>query len=554
MTLRSLLLPLFALIGGFVAIVAVLLILTAESQNRMAQESSEHLARSALSVTIEGMASYARDYAYWDATVENVVLDLDHTWTADNIGAWAHDGLGMDATLVAGGDGEIFYAAIDGARVTADLDAAFSSPELNALLEDARANAHSDAGGPQAAHGFVKLGEDTMLAAAAAIVREDNGDVHARGGDASVLVYLRRVDQAFLDGLKEQFLLQDLSLQRAQAREHPLLPAALPLTAPDGTVMAYVTWNPSEPGSAFINDLALPGLAAAVVLAILLWLIVRRFRRATDALQRSHLMLSEQAYDLADQATALREARDQANAANYAKSQFLALVSHEIRTPLNAIIGFSDIIAQQAFGPKATERYQSYAKDILASGKHLLTLINDILDLSKIEAGRFELHEEEIAVDDCVQRCLALLREALDEKRLRVSYEHTGLRLFADERAFKQMLINFLSNAVKFTPDEGRIWVTCRADDTAFFLEVRDSGCGIDKKDLQRVLEPFGQAGNALRSSEGTGLGLSISKSLAELHGGSLTIEPAEVRGTRVIMSLPATRLRARPPQIAAQL
>ena len=553
MTLRSLLLPLLGLIAGFVAIVAVLLIVTADRQNKIALKSSEHLARSALSVTVEGVTSYTRDYAYWDATVDNVVLELDESWAVDNIGAWAHNGLGMDGTLVAGGDDGIFYAAIDGERQHGDLDGSFASPQLTALLEAARDSAHSDDGGPEAVHGFISLGGDLMLAGASAIVRESNADAHARGGAASVLVFMRRVDQAFLDALKERFLLQDLTLMRPEARENPLFPGALPLTAADGTVMAYVTWNPSEPGTAFLSNLALPGLAAALILAILLWLVVRRFRKATDALHRSHLQLSEQAYDLADQAVALREARDQANAANYAKSQFLALVSHEVRTPLNAIIGFSDIIAQQAFGPQATERYQGYAKDILASGKHLLTLINDILDLSKIEAGRFELHEEEIDVDDCVVRCLTLFREKFDEKRLRPSYTPSDLYLYADERAFKQILINLLSNAVKFTEEDGRIEISCRASETAFLLEVRDNGCGIDEEDLQRVLEPFGQGGNALRTSEGTGLGLSISKSLAELHGGALTIEPAEDQGTRVILSLPPTRLRARPPQIAAR-
>ena len=552
MTLRSLLLPLFGLIAGFVAIVAVLLILTAEHQNGIAKRSSEHLAQSAVLVETGKLNDSVRDYAYWNDAVENLVLTLDETWAENNVGAWANEVLDVDASFAADGRNRLYYASVDGIRQQGDVDAAFSSPQIVALIDAARASAHADDGAPAGVGGFVMLGGELAFASAAAVTWEDDRDAFDRGGAASVLVYLRRIDEELLQRFESQFLLQGLRLLPAGGEAERNGEAVMPLEAADGSLLSQLAWQPDRPGSAFLHSLALPGIAAALMLAALLWLVVYRFRKATDALQRSHLLLSEQAYDLADKAVELREARDQANAANYAKSQFLALVSHEIRTPLNAIIGFSDIIAQQAFGPQAGARYQSYAKDILASGKHLLTLINDILDLSKIEAGRFELNEEVFAVDASVERCLALFREKIDEKRLRMSYAPSGLHLYADERAFKQILINFLSNAVKFTPEGGRIWISCRADDSVFTLEVRDSGCGIDEKDLGRVLEPFGQAASALRSSEGTGLGLSISKSLAELHGGTLSIGPAEVKGTRVLLKLAASRLRRPRPQIAA--
>ncbi len=552
MTLRSLLLPLFGLIVGFVVIVGLLVFLTAESQNRLAKESSEHLARSALAVTAQIVKSNVRDYAYWDDTVENIVQTLDESWAEESIGAWANAGLDMDGSLVADGRNEIFYASFDGERLQGDIDSVYNGPQLTALVVAARAMAHSDDGGPQAVEGFVKIDGAVMLAGASAIVREDNVDSIERGGAASVLIFLRRVDSALLDAIEEQFLLADLSLLPAESSVKDRFPASLALRAADGDLVAYLAWRPTRPGSALVSQLAIPGLAAALILSALLLLVMRRFRKATDALQNSHLLLSEQAYSLADQAVALREARDQADAANFAKSQFLALVSHEVRTPLNAIIGFSDIIAQQAFGAKATERYRSYAQDILFSGKHLLNLINDILDLSKIEAGRYELSEEEIEVDACVARCRTLFREKFDEKSLKVTYTPCDLRLYADERAFKQILINLLSNAIKFTPLKGQIDIECQADAQFFTLTVRDNGCGIAKKDQKRVMEPFGQAANAMRSTEGTGLGLSISKSLAELHGGRLVLESALNKGTRVTFSLPASRLRVHAAQLAA--
>ena len=552
MSLRSLLLPLFSLIGGFVLLISVLLVMIANGQNRIAHQASEHLARSALSVTATDVMTSARDYAWWNATVENLVLQIDDQWAVDNIGAWANDGLGMDATLAVDGQDEIFYAAFEGERYFSDLSQ-YNSPELTSLIRAAREKETADEGGPVAVKGFVPLDGRIMLAGASAIMWENYNTAHDRGDAASVLVYLRRVDADLLNELEDTFLLADLSLISPDPAEAEAFSATLPLRSSDGKALAYIAWQPDRPGHALLADLAAPGIAAALILAAMIWLIIYRFRKAADNLQESHLLLSEQAYSLADQAVALREARDQADAANFAKSQFLALVSHEVRTPLNAIIGFSDIIAQQSFGHNAQERYQAYAKDILASGRHLLTLINDILDLSKIEAGRYELHEEEFEIDDVVGRCLTLFREKFDEKRLKVNYERCNLVIYADERAFKQILINLLSNAAKFTPEEGKIDIRCRSDKSSVHLEVKDSGSGIDRKDMKRVLEPFGQAENAQKASEGTGLGLSISKSLAEMHGGTLAIASELGKGTQVTFSLPAERLRPGPPKLAAR-
>jgi PAS domain S-box-containing protein len=243
----------------------------------------------------------------------------------------------------------------------------------------------------------------------------------------------------------------------------------------------------------------------------------------------------------------LRRAREEAEAANNAKSQLLANVSHELRTPLNAILGFSEILQGELLGPLGEPRYRAYAKDIHDSGLHLLSIIDDLLDLSKIEAGRMTLSDEIIRLDELFDTVNRFVRERAANAGLSLSIDLPAdiPAVRADRRAMRQMLLNLLSNALKFTPSGGRVVLTAiRAADGGIAFRVRDTGIGIAAADIPKALEPFGLIDSSLsRRYAGTGLGLPITRALIELHQGRFELASEPGAGTTVTVFLPADRV-----------
>ncbi|MEX2128464.1 MAG: HAMP domain-containing sensor histidine kinase [Xanthobacteraceae bacterium] len=248
------------------------------------------------------------------------------------------------------------------------------------------------------------------------------------------------------------------------------------------------------------------------------------------------------------------EAARRAEAANLAKSRFLAQMSHELRTPLNAVLGFSEVMKSEILGPHSIPTYKEYAGDIHTSGEHLLNLINEVLDLSRIEAGRYELNEEPVSLALVAEAChhLVKLRATNRDITLHELFEPDLPKLWADERAVRQICLNLLSNAIKFTPQGGEVWL--KAGWTASggqYLSVRDTGAGIPEEEIPIVLSPFGQGSNAIKTAEqGAGLGLPIVKGLIDLHGGSFTLRSKLREGTEVIVTFPASRVMAALPPV----
>ena len=242
-------------------------------------------------------------------------------------------------------------------------------------------------------------------------------------------------------------------------------------------------------------------------------------------------------------------ARQDAESASRMKSEFLANVSHELRTPLNAIIGFSDVLHGELFGPIGSARYKEYARDIRDSGSHLLSIINEILDLSKVAAGKIDLHEGEVMLADVIDAATRLLQGRANECGVSLipPVLPEPILLWADEQRLKQILLNLLSNAVKFTLPGGRVSVEAERIDGAVAVRVRDTGIGMSADDIPKALEPFTQVDSTpSRLFGGTGLGLPLTKALVELHGGELRLDSTPGVGTSVTVLLPAGRVLPR--------
>jgi PAS domain S-box-containing protein len=242
-----------------------------------------------------------------------------------------------------------------------------------------------------------------------------------------------------------------------------------------------------------------------------------------------------------------KAAQERAEAANQAKSRFLANMSHELRTPLNAVIGFTDLMRQGMFGPLGSERYVEYATLIYDSGQLLLDLISDLLDMAKIEAGKLELNFERVDLTGTIEDCVRLLADRADGCGLEVVVDTPAnpISLTADRRAVKQVLLNLLTNAVKFTPSGGRIDVAARVEEDRAVISVRDTGIGIAAHELPRLGQPFEQvATDPMHAKSGTGLGLALVRALVEKHGGRMHIESEEGIGTEVRVDFPLTQAK----------
>jgi two-component system cell cycle sensor histidine kinase PleC len=309
----------------------------------------------------------------------------------------------------------------------------------------------------------------------------------------------------------------------------------------------------------FLRPVSLRGPAAPLALLVLgALLYFLALAQRIYASQLASLVLQTEKDMLIDELEHAKrnsdEARRRAEEASLAKSRFLATMSHELRTPLNAILGFSEVMKTELFGPHTVAAYREYSGDIHASGEHLLTLINEILDLSRVEAGRYELKEEAVLLPGVIEDCRHLLTMRAKKRGVMLSetVERDMPRLWADERAMRQIVLNLLTNAIKFTPQGGQVmvkvgWTMAGGQ----YFSVKDNGPGIPEEEIPLIMSSFGRGSMALQNAdEGTGLGLPIVKGLVELHGGAFTLRSKLCEGTEVVVVFPPERVMNALPQM----
>jgi two-component system cell cycle sensor histidine kinase PleC len=267
----------------------------------------------------------------------------------------------------------------------------------------------------------------------------------------------------------------------------------------------------------------------------------RRLLASVAELRRSRQALEAQTQQLADLAERYLEQKAQAESANRAKAEFLANMSHELRTPLNAIIGFSEMMSQEAFGPLGSPKYHDYCSHIRDSGRYLHNVISDVLDMSRLEAGRVRLNRSNLAVETAIRNSVHQVAEPARDKNLSIEIDVSPTEIvYADPKAIERVLVTLLRNAVKFTPDGGEISIGAQAFDEQIYIYVEDTGPGIPAADLSRLGKPFEQAEVTMANGmKGSGLGLAIATSLVELHGGSLRINSRPGDGAVVLVALP---------------
>ena len=501
-------------------------------QNRQAEADLFATAQAAFQQQKDFLGRTALDYALWDDAVNFVVLKRDLAWLDTNIGDGVFVGSDADTSFVIDANDSMWYLNSE------QMDQAKISPLMPDLLTLARQARAAPLDNPIPTTGVLSIDGQLYNIGVGAITPQGMPTSPSLPDEPrSVFGFMYHVTPEQLLEIGSVAGIPDFQY----APQEPFAKSKLALSAPSGQPAGFLTWKAVAPGTQFIKLLIMPGLVVAAIVAFVIAVIFKRsFALAKDLVDREE--------DLEAQVTNLEVSRMKAQAADRAKSEFLATMSHELRTPLNAIIGFSQIISEQGLGPDQHDKYVEYARDIHDSGQHLLTIINNVLDLSKIEAGKFDLYFEDIHVEELIKSSARFVENKTngENKSIVIEIAEQGLRVNVDSGAIRQVFINLLSNAAKFSPENTVIRVksfVC-SDRNGIVFEVADEGIGISEDQIDHVLAPFNQAdATHTRSHQGTGLGLPIAKRLSELHGGTLEISSALDQGTTVRIILPLDRL-----------
>jgi len=524
-----------------VAVTFALLAVSSSQLDKQEIEKTTSLAKSALERAGRQLQANARDYGRWDDMVEFVEVQYDAEWASINATSTFHDSYGANAAFVLNGDNVVIHSFCT--EPTCRPDEITRNSEIMALFSGGAGKALSEtrekiaAGDFMGAHGIVNFKGTPYLFGMSALVPLAKSfpeyEAKVKAGKASVLFLLIDLTPEYTAAIGKDFLLDQAHLDSGTTPPAPIADGvelvSLPLHGPDGTLLTNLVWHVKLPSERFLNLVGTPVIIVSVCLAVLLGVFAFFLRR--NAAQNL-------------------EARLRAEHASRARAEFLAVMSHELRTPLNAVVGFSRMKIDEALGPLGDPEYKQYATDIHSSGNHLLEVITDILDLSKLNAGKYNVSVRDLDLKKSVESAVQIMRQRAEEAQVSLTAANVrGERIIADPTAVTRVLLNIISNAIKFTPANGRIEVAMLGGaDDQIAIEVRDTGIGIPPERQAKVFEPFEQVDSTLaRTKEGTGLGLSIVKALMELQKGSVRLKSEVGVGTTVTLFFKRSDRQAEP-------
>ena len=540
----TLILPIAALMGVALVLVVGAIWFAVDRIDDTAKRGSSRLAVTAVETIADEMAKWAKDHAYWDATIENVITAPNAEWADDNLGQYFFDTHQASATIVIGSDDRILLAVTDEEREALSGSSYRSIvDDLSVAVERARTAPMEE---PEGVFCVVNTPHGVAVAGLSAITPETPTVESLVPAPRPVLIFLRPLDERWVTEAGRRFQLPNL---RVTSDLSAISSHAVTLFRSDDAPVGAVDWDAPSPGLGAFWDVVLPAAVMLLIVLVIMSVIVRRVMGAQRTLYTRATELSDANTKLVETSQQVRSALQRAEHATRTKSAFLARVSHEIRTPLTAIIGFSQILKLQHQPNKEKSREQEYAEIIHESSQHLLALVNDLLDLSKIESGGFELNEAWIDLRREIATMRTVLLAEADRKGIALLVEMGDdvPALYGDSKAVRQILTNLVTNALKFTGRGGRVTVTVRVTGNGDLrIDVEDTGSGIPAEDLEGIWEPFKRARNpTLAKAEGTGLGLHLVKVLCDMHDAEIDLRSEVGKGTRVTVIFGTDRVRS---------
>ncbi len=509
MQLYRLILPVIgAVVASLLAISAITIFLTNRLDDN-SRASEERLVADMIAKLPERLETTAEDNSWWDEAVEKVHLEEDLEWINSIYGGTAEGQAFIDGTILLRADYSVLYQ-----RNTAN-----TPPQLMAFLQnglkdtiDSLVPLDRDVG--ISASGFVVSGARVYAVGISMIQPAGARQYDPPLGSVRrpVVVFYQELSSDVIDSIGEDLNLSSLTISNIiHGRSQLQGKAAALISGLNDLVVAQLNWNPSHPGADLQDAMAWPTLFLLVIVFASLWVFILRARSLINELEK----------------------------ADRTKMAFLASMSHEVRTPLNAIIGFAEIVRLELHGEVKGEKNKEYLDIIRSSGEHLLTVINDILNISKLDAGKMEVFAEAMDPVEVIEESVRMVQNSANDRSIRLVKELESSMIISDERIIRQILVNLLSNAIKFTPAGGQVAVRSEIIEAGYKIVVADTGIGMSKEEIDQALEPFGQVHKGKNNVGGTGLGLPLVNRFLDLLGGSMTIRSAPAHGTSITVELP---------------